>query len=102
MTDTHGLFRNSGGEKISPLEVDSALLSVPGVGEAVSFGVPDKMYGEVVWACIVPKAEAKGKITEKEIISQVATKLAKVSAIIQNQRARRTGNADVNPAFSMI
>lgn len=37
---------NRGGEKISPLEVDAALLSLDGVGEAVAFGVPDEKYGE--------------------------------------------------------
>lgn len=33
---------NRGGEKISPLELDSALLAVQGVGEAVAFAVPDE------------------------------------------------------------
>lgn len=44
---------NRSGEKISPLEVDSALLAVPGIKEAVSFGVPDEMYGELVGAAVV-------------------------------------------------
>lgn len=39
---------NRAGEKISPVEVDAALLSLEGVGEAVSFGVPDEKYGEAV------------------------------------------------------
>lgn len=39
---------NRGGEKISPLEVDAALLSVEGVGEAVAFGVADEKFGEKV------------------------------------------------------
>lgn len=39
---------NRAGEKLSPLEIDAALLSVEGVNEAVSFGVPDEMYGEKV------------------------------------------------------
>lgn len=46
---------NRGGEKISPLEVDSALLRVDGVSEAVCFGVEDEKYGEVVWAGVVLK-----------------------------------------------
>ncbi len=33
---------NRGGEKISPLEVDAALLAHPSVAEAVSFGAPDE------------------------------------------------------------
>jgi acyl-CoA synthetase (AMP-forming)/AMP-acid ligase II len=33
---------NRGGEKISPVELDGALLSIEGVTEAVAFGVPDR------------------------------------------------------------
>lgn len=44
---------NRGGEKISPIEVDGALLSHPLVAEAVSFGAPDEKYGEVVAAAVV-------------------------------------------------
>lgn len=40
----------SPGEKISPVEVDEVLLSVPGVSQAVAFGVPDDKYGEEVRA----------------------------------------------------
>lgn len=45
---------NRGGEKISPLEVDAALLAHPLVKEAVSFAVPDDMYGEEVNAAVIP------------------------------------------------
>jgi acyl-CoA synthetase (AMP-forming)/AMP-acid ligase II len=44
---------NRGGEKISPVEVDEALLSCPGVTDAVAFGVADEKYGEVVAAAVV-------------------------------------------------
>ena len=44
---------NRGGEKISPLEVDAALLGHPAVAEAVSFGVSHEMYGEAVQAAVV-------------------------------------------------
>ena len=46
---------NRAGEKISPVEIDDALLSHPGVSEAVSFSVPDEKYGEVVGAALVLK-----------------------------------------------
>lgn len=46
---------NRGGEKISPLEVDAAMLAHPSVAEAVSFAMPDPKYGEVVAAAIVLK-----------------------------------------------
>ena len=67
----------AGGEKISPLEVDSALLACTGVAEAVSFGVPDKMYGEAVWAAVVPKSGQS--VTEKSVIAETSKRLTKVS-----------------------
>jgi acyl-CoA synthetase (AMP-forming)/AMP-acid ligase II len=47
---------NRGGEKISPLEVDAALLEHPAVAEAVCFAAPDAKYGEEVHAAVVLKA----------------------------------------------
>src|ERR1043166_8389610 len=41
---------NRGGEKISPREIDEALLEHPAVAEACCFGVPDRIYGEAVAA----------------------------------------------------
>lgn len=49
---------NRGGEKISPLEVDAALLQHPSVAEAVCFGVPDAKYGEAVQAAVVCSGSA--------------------------------------------
>jgi len=49
---------NRGGEKISPLEVDAALLEHPAVAEAVAFAAPDAMYGEEVHAAVVLKGTA--------------------------------------------
>jgi acyl-CoA synthetase (AMP-forming)/AMP-acid ligase II len=49
---------NRGGEKISPLEVDAALLSHPAVAEAATFGAPDVKYGEEVHAAVVLKGDA--------------------------------------------
>ena len=46
---------NRGGEKISPREIDEVLLSHPAVHEAVSFGVPHKMWGEEVEAAVTLK-----------------------------------------------
>lgn len=49
---------NRGGEKISPLEVDAALLSHPAVAEAVTFAAADEKYGECVHAAVVLSADA--------------------------------------------
>lgn len=66
---------NRGGEKISPLEVDAALLAHPQVSEAVAFGVPDEKYGEVVAAAVVLLPGADG-VTADDIKTFVRGKLA--------------------------
>eukprot|EP00252_Welwitschia_mirabilis_P026504 TRINITY_DN871_c0_g1_i1.p1 TRINITY_DN871_c0_g1~~TRINITY_DN871_c0_g1_i1.p1 ORF type:complete len:278 (+),score=-18.11 TRINITY_DN871_c0_g1_i1:1293-2126(+) len=65
---------NRGGEKISPAEVDSVLLSFPAVKEAVAFGMPDEKYGEEVNAAVVAKeGEA---VTEADVIEFCRKNLA--------------------------
>lgn len=44
---------NRGGEKISPLEVDSVLMDHPAVAQVVTFAVPHERLGEEVAAAIV-------------------------------------------------
>jgi acyl-CoA synthetase (AMP-forming)/AMP-acid ligase II len=63
---------NRGGEKISPREIDEALLTHPAVAEAVCFGVPDRVYGEGVAAAVTLKGEA----TEAELIAHCRSSLA--------------------------
>jgi acyl-CoA synthetase (AMP-forming)/AMP-acid ligase II len=46
------------GENISPEHVEGVLGSHPDVLEVAVFGVPDKMYGELVAAVIVPRESA--------------------------------------------
>ena len=44
---------NRGGEKVSPLEVDEALLRHPAVAQAVTFAVPHDKLGEDIAAAVV-------------------------------------------------
>lgn len=64
-----------GGENISPIELDGAMLSHPAVAEAVSFAAPDDMYGEQVNAAIVLRPGKSA--TEKDIQAYLASKLSK-------------------------
>ncbi|KAG4437641.1 hypothetical protein IFR05_006902 [Cadophora sp. M221] len=66
---------NKGGEKISPIELDNVLARHPKVGEAVSFAIPDEMYGQEIAVAIVPKSGEK--IDAEELKKWVAEKLAK-------------------------
>ncbi|CAJ2502808.1 Uu.00g102020.m01.CDS01 [Anthostomella pinea] len=48
-----------GGEKISPIELDNVLTRHPAVSEAVSFAIPDELYGQEIGVAIVLKSGAK-------------------------------------------
>lgn len=52
-----------GGVNIYPVEIDNILTSHPDVVEAVSFGLPDKFYGEEVCAVVRLKPECKTDTT---------------------------------------
>eukprot|EP00124_Ichthyophonus_hoferi_P003677 Ihof_evm6s334 gene=Ihof_evmTU6s334 len=66
---------NRGGEKIAPLEIDQILLAHPSVGDAVAFGLPDTMYGEIVAAAVILKPDCQNT-TEDDISAFLKTKLA--------------------------
>jgi acyl-CoA synthetase (AMP-forming)/AMP-acid ligase II len=48
----------SGGESVSPAEVEAALVDAPGVAEVAVVGVPDPEWGERVCAVVVPAPDA--------------------------------------------
>jgi acyl-CoA synthetase (AMP-forming)/AMP-acid ligase II len=63
---------NRGGEKISPREIDEALLTHPAVVEAVCFGVPDAKYGEEVAAAVV----LRGEVSAADLLAHCRERLA--------------------------
>nr|MBW4037080.1 AMP-binding protein [Pseudomonadota bacterium] len=65
---------NRGGEKISPLEVDVALLDHPGVAEACTFAVPHAKLGEEVAAIVVPRPGTT--LTVQDVRDFAAARLA--------------------------
>jgi acyl-coenzyme A synthetase/AMP-(fatty) acid ligase len=65
---------NRGGEKISPREVDEALLEHDAVREAVAFSIPHPTLGEEVAAAVVLRDGAAA--TDREILRFVAGRLA--------------------------
>ncbi|KAK4448245.1 putative peroxisomal-coenzyme a synthetase [Podospora aff. communis PSN243] len=66
---------NKGGEKISPIELDNAITRHPAVSEAVSFAIPDEMYGQEVAVAIVLKSGAR--LESEELKAWVGERLAK-------------------------
>ena len=55
---------NTGGEKVFPEEVESALKAHPGIADAVVVGVPDERWGERVVAVIQPSGAVAPTIDE--------------------------------------
>lgn len=51
---------NRGGEKISPAEIEAALLSLDGIADAAAFAVPHPMLGEEIEAALVPAPSGTG------------------------------------------
>lgn len=64
--------------------MDGALLSHPGVAEAVSFSAPDEKYGEVVAAAVVLTEAARGQEGIKaSIIAHASQRLSAFKARLQ-------------------
>ena len=68
----------SGGENISTVEVEQALMSHPAVLEAAVIGVPDDKWGERPKAYVVLRAGHSA--TQEELIEYVRTKIARFKA----------------------
>jgi acyl-CoA synthetase (AMP-forming)/AMP-acid ligase II len=77
----------SGGENISPEEVEAALATHPSVVESAVFGVPDERWGEAVAAAVVVRAE----VSPEALGDHVARRLARF------KRPRRIWFVDALP-----
>jgi acyl-coenzyme A synthetase/AMP-(fatty) acid ligase len=67
-----------GGVNISPLEIDNVLLQIPGIAEAATVGVPDRIYGEEVAAFVVLKPGER--LTADAILTHCAQRLSPFKA----------------------
>ncbi len=64
---------NRGGENVYSIEVESALIGAPGVGEAAVVPVPDDMMGEKVGAVIVPAGD---EFDPRAVVAYVGERIA--------------------------
>jgi amino acid adenylation domain-containing protein len=65
---------NRGGEKISPREVDEALMAHPAVCQCLTFALPDSQLGEEVGVAVVRRADIA--VDERQLQYFAATRLA--------------------------
>jgi acyl-CoA synthetase (AMP-forming)/AMP-acid ligase II len=63
----------SGGENVSSIEVEDALMSHPAVREVAVIGVPDEKWGEMVTALVVTEGD---DVTPEDLIKHCRTELA--------------------------
>lgn len=64
----------SGGENVSPAEVESAIHALPTVADVAVVGVPDETWGETGCAFVVPREDAK--LGPDEILAHCRERLA--------------------------
>lgn len=64
------------GERVGPFEVESALVSHPGVVEAGVIGKPDPVRGEIIKAFVVLKKSQKSKIKNQKDKDKLADELS--------------------------
>jgi fatty-acyl-CoA synthase len=70
----------SGGENISTVEVEHALLSHPSVVDAAVIGVPDEKWGESPKAFVVTSVAEPDRVTELALINHVRSQIARFKA----------------------
>jgi acyl-coenzyme A synthetase/AMP-(fatty) acid ligase len=67
-----------GGVNISPLEIDNLLMQLPGVAEAATIGIPDRIYGEEVVSYVVLGPEIR--LAAPDILKFCAERIAAFKA----------------------
>jgi fatty-acyl-CoA synthase len=67
----------SGGEWISSVALENALMAHPKVQEAAVIGIPDERWAERPMACVVARPEFRGAIAEAELTEYLAKQFAK-------------------------
>jgi fatty-acyl-CoA synthase len=67
---------NASGFKVWPAEVENMMYQHPAIQEACIIAAQDARRGETVKAVVVLKPDARGKVTEKEVIDWTAKNMA--------------------------
>ena len=62
----------SGGEWISSVALENALMAHPKVLEAAVIAMPDERWSERPMACVVPRADARDSLTEHELMEYLS------------------------------
>ena len=66
----------SGGEWISSVDLETAIIAHPEVLEAAVIAIPHDRWGERPLACVVPKSDAYGKLDKDDILDFIRDRFA--------------------------
>lgn len=77
ITDRTKDLIKSGGEWISSVDLENALMSHPKVFEAAVIAIPHEKWLERPLACVVPKPEYKDSISKEELLESLRTEFHK-------------------------
>ena len=77
ITDRTKDLIKSGGEWISSVDMETAIMDHPKVLEAAVIAVPHERWQERPLACVVPKPEFKGELSAREIMEYLTPRVAK-------------------------
>ena len=91
----------TGGANVSPVEVDWALASCPGVKVCKTTGVPHETMGEMVVTLVAP--EADHPVTGEDVIAFLKARLASYKVprrviFVSDEELGLTGTAKIKPA----
>ena len=88
-----------GGKSVSPLMVQEKITAIPGIRECAVVGVPHPLYGQMIWAFVVPETSTDG--IEKAVMKQCRETLPNymvpdtVRFLQQLPRGRGAGKLDI-------
>ena len=82
------------GEKVSPVEVENALHSIPGVREAAVIGIPDAVEGEYVKAFVSldPACELNPRQLRQRCIALLENFMVPREVVIMNELPKTDSN----------
>ena len=66
----------SGGEWISSVDLETAIIAHPGVLEAAVVAIPHEQWGERPLACVVPNSDSQGKLEKSDVLDFIRDRFA--------------------------
>ena len=66
----------SGGEWISSVDLETAIIAHPGVLEAAVVAIPHERWGERPLACVVPNSDSQGKLEKSDVLDFIRDRFA--------------------------